>query len=104
MAFCGQEHNRCKAAIDNEITEQTDNFNHIGYNISYCSKEDINSKPNIFQGICKAFQGTHKSKTLKTTQIKSYKVMAVSTSMYNWENWTLNETDRRKIETGEMKF
>ena len=46
------------------------------------------------------------SRTLKelSTQIKFYKVMAVPVLMYGSENWSLNRSDKRKIEAAEMIF
>ena len=38
------------------------------------------------------------------TQIKFYKVMAVPVLMYGSENWSLNRSDKRKIEAAEMRF
>ncbi|KAJ4445668.1 hypothetical protein ANN_12352 [Periplaneta americana] len=38
------------------------------------------------------------------TQLKFYKVMSVPTLTYGSENWTLNKSDRRKIEAAEMRF
>ena len=39
-----------------------------------------------------------------TTQIKFYKVMAVPVLIYGIENWSLNRSDKRKIEAAEMRF
>ena len=45
-----------------------------------------------------------KEKTQLSTQIKFYKVMAVPVLMYDSENWSLNRSDKRKIEAAEMRF
>ena len=45
-----------------------------------------------------------KGKTQLSTQIKFYKVMAVPVLMYGNENWSLNRSDKRKIEAVEMRF
>ena len=46
------------------------------------------------------------SRTLKwkTHSIKFYQVMAVPVLMYGSENWSLNRSDKRKIEAAEMRF
>jgi hypothetical protein len=49
MAFEGKNHTRWKIVIDNKITEQVTSFKYLGYNVSYCLKEDINIKLNKFQ-------------------------------------------------------
>ena len=36
--------------------------------------------------------------------LKFYKVMAVTVLMYGSENWSLNRSDKRKIEAAEMRF
>ena len=36
--------------------------------------------------------------------IRFYKVMAVPALMYDSENWSLNRSDKRKIEAAEMIF
>jgi hypothetical protein len=44
------------------------------------------------------------SKTLQSTQLKFYKIMAVPMLTYASENWTINRSDKKKIESAEMKF
>lgn len=61
-------------------------------------------KINRFQSMCGTIRRTLKNKTLRKTQLKFYKTMAVPMLTYACENWTLNRSDRRKIETAEMKF
>lgn len=68
------------------------------------AKNDINIKINRFYNMCGTIRRTLKNKTLRTTQLKFYKTMAVPMLTYACENWTLNRSDRRKIETAEMKF
>ena len=36
--------------------------------------------------------------------VPSIKVMAVPVLMYGSENWSLNRSDKRKIEAAEMRF
>jgi hypothetical protein len=50
------------------------------------------------------FYRTLKGKTQLPTQIQFYKVMAVHVLMYGTESWSLNRSDKRKIEAAEMKF
>ena len=47
---------------------------------------------------------TLKGNTQLSTQIRFYKVMAVPVLMYGSENWSLNRSDKRKIEAAEMRF
>ena len=47
---------------------------------------------------------TLKGKIQLSAQIKCYKVMAVPVLMYGSENWSLNRSDKRKIEAAELRF
>ena len=61
-------------------------------------------KINRFQSMCGTIRRTLKNKTLRKTQMKFYKTTAVLMLTYACENWTLNRSNRRRIETAEMKF
>jgi hypothetical protein len=50
-------------------------------------KYDVKIKLGGFKRIWGTIRWTHKSKALKATQQKFYRIMAVPTSMYNSENW-----------------
>ena len=54
--------------------------------------------------MCGTVSRTLKRKTQLLTEIKLYKVMAVPVLMYASENWSLNRSDKRKIESAEMRF
>ena len=79
-------------------------FNYLGCIISYCERKEVNNKVNKFQRFCGAISRTLKGKTQLSTQIKLYKVMAVPIVMYGTENWSLNRSDKRKIEATEMRL
>jgi hypothetical protein len=49
MALQGKNHKRYEIVIDNKTIEQVSSFKYLGYNVSYCLKEDINIKLNKFQ-------------------------------------------------------
>jgi hypothetical protein len=65
MAFQGENHIRCKIVIDKTI-EQVSSFKYLGFNVSYCLKEDINIKLNKFLRICGTTRRTLKQKTSQT--------------------------------------
>lgn len=104
IAFKGKAPLRCKIVIDNQIIEQVTGFNYLGFHISYSSNEDINNKLNKFRSMCGTIRRHLGQKTLRSTQLKFYKVMAVPMLRYGCENWATNRGDKRKIETAEMKF
>ena len=54
--------------------------------------------------MCGTISRNLKGKTQLSTQIKFYKVMAVPVLMYGSENWSLNRSNKRKIEAAEMRF
>ena len=104
MGFQGKEHMKTKIVINGKIIEQVRDFNYLGCNISYCERKDVNNKVNMFQRMCGTLSRTLKGKTQLSTQIKFYKVMAVPVLMCGSENWSLKRSDKRKIETAEMRF
>lgn len=104
MAFQGKNHIRCKVVINEKSIEQVNNFNYLGFNISYCDKKDINIKIQKFQKLCGTIRRALRQKTRQDTQLKFYKTMAVPMLTYGCENWTVNRSDRRKIEAAEMRF
>jgi hypothetical protein len=89
---------------DNKTIEQVSSFKYLGFNVSYCLKEDINIKLNKCQRMCGTIRKTLRQKTPQSTQLKFYKIMAVPMLTYASENWTINRSDRKKIESAEMKF
>jgi hypothetical protein len=44
------------------------------------------------------------TKNFADTQLKFYKIMAVPMLTYGSKKWTINPSDKRKIESAEMKF
>ena len=79
-------------------------FNYLGCNISYRERKEVNNKVNKFQRMCGTISRTLQEKIQLSTQNKFYKVMAVPVLMYGNENWSLNQSDKRKIEAAEMRF
>ena len=90
--------------MNGKIIEQERDFNYLGCNISCCERKEVNNKINKFQRMCGTISRTLKGKTQLSTQIKLYKLMAVPVLMYGSENWSLNQSDKRKIEAAEMRF
>jgi hypothetical protein len=41
MPFQGENQTRCEIVIGNKTTEQVSSFKYLGFNVSYCLKEDI---------------------------------------------------------------
>ena len=66
-------------------------------------RKEINNKVNKYQRMCGTISRTLKGKT-QLTQIKFYKVLAVPVLMHGSENWSLNRSDKRKIEAAEMRW
>jgi polyphosphate kinase len=65
MAFQGKNHIRCKIVIDNKTIEQVSSVKYLGFNVSYCLKEDTNIKLNKFQRMCGIIRRTLRQKTLQ---------------------------------------
>jgi hypothetical protein len=69
----------------------------------YCLKEDINIKLNKFQSVGNDTKNIE-TKNFAKQQLKLYKIMAVPTLTYASENWTISRSDKKKIDSAEMKF
>ena len=54
--------------------------------------------------MCGTISRTSNEKSQLSIQIKFYKVMTVPVLMYGSEKWSLNRSDKSKIETAENKF
>jgi uncharacterized GH25 family protein len=54
--------------------------------------------------MCGTIKRTSKNKTRTETQIKFYKVMAVSDGLDGSENWVLTEKDTNRIQEAVMRF
>jgi hypothetical protein len=104
MAFEGKHPRRSKIVIDNKIIEQVSHFNCLGCDVSYNYDADLQIKLYKVQRMCGTIECTVTNKTRKDTQLKFYKFMAVPTLLYGCETWALNRSDKRKIETAEMRF
>jgi hypothetical protein len=59
-------------------------------------KEDINIKLSTFQRMCETIRTVTK-KTLQSTQLQFYKVMAVPVLIYASNNWAINGSDKGEI-------
>jgi hypothetical protein len=53
--------------------------------------------------MCGTIKRTLKNKTRTETQVKFYKVMALSAALYGSENWVLTEKDKNRIQAAEMR-
>ena len=104
MAFEGKYPIRSKIVLNDEILEQVNSFNYLGCLISYDQEKDVERKLNKFQHMCGTIHRTLRNKTRKDTMIRFYKVLAVPLLTYGSENWVLNRTAKRRIETAEMRF
>jgi hypothetical protein len=76
--------------------EQVSSFKYLGFNVSYCLKEDINKKLNKFQKMCGFIRRTSIQQTLQSTQLEFYNIMAVPMLTYASENWTINRSDKKE--------
>jgi hypothetical protein len=59
--------------IGNKTIEQESSFKYLGFNVSYCLKEDVNFKLNKFQRMCRTLRRTLRQETLQITQLNFIK-------------------------------
>jgi hypothetical protein len=62
--------------INNNISDQVNNFNYLGYTITVTNNRDLEIKMNRFNQICSPIRILNK-KTGEATQVKFYRTMAV---------------------------
>ena len=89
--------------MNTKTIEQVRDFNYLGCNISYCERKEVNNKVNKFQRMCGTISRTLKGKTQLSTHIKFYKVMAVSSDVWQWV-LVPKPIRQEKIEATEMGF
>jgi hypothetical protein len=65
--------------INNNIIEEVNSFDYLGYAITVSNDRDLEIKMNIVNQMCSTIRRTLNNKTRKQTQITSYKAMAVLT-------------------------
>ena len=104
LAFRGKEPIRCKIAIENKPVEQVSSFKFLGCHMGLHNEDDIKTKTEKFNYINGTIRRTLKNKTRKETMIKFYKVMSVPAITYGSETWIINKSDKRKIQSAEMRF
>jgi hypothetical protein len=90
MALKGTMNVRTRILINN-IIEQLNSFNYLGYTITVSNNRDLEIKRNRFNQICSTIRTTLNNKTRKETQFKVYKAVAVPTLTYGSEIWTITK-------------
>ena len=73
------------------------NFEYLGYSVSYNASNDVVNKLHKFNLMCGTIRRTLKSAS-KGTRLKFYKVMALQTVFYGYENWTLMKGQASRIQ------
>ena len=104
LAFRGKEQARCKIVINNEMIEQVSTFKFLGCTMSIYQEDDIAKKVEKFNFINGTIRRTLKNKVRKDTMLKFYKVMSIPTITYGSETWTINNKNKKRIQSAEMRF
>ena len=75
----------------------------LSFTFPYVLNNDLKYKHNKLRNMCRITTRTLNKKTLRETQMKFYKVMASPMLICNYENWTMNRSDKKekKIEAGD---
>jgi hypothetical protein len=101
--FCGKCPVRSKLILDNQATKQFSRYSYLSYQLPYQGEIYVNNKLEKFNFMCGKIKPTSRNKTRMKTQIKFYKVMAVSPGPYGSDKWVLTEKDNI-IQAPEMTF
>jgi hypothetical protein len=87
---------RTKIVINN-IIEQVNSFNYLGYTITVSSNRGLEMKVNRFNQMFSIILRTLSKKTRKETQVKVYEAMAVPTFTYGSKIWTVTKNKKQKL-------
>jgi len=104
FGFVGTDHLRTKIIINNETLEQVSEFTYLGCSVSYQFSNDVESKLAKFLQLIGTSKRTIFRKVRTETILKIYNTSVLPTFLYGSENWTPTASQRRRIETAEMKL
>ena len=104
FGFVGTDHLSTKIIINDETLEQVSQFNYLGFSISYQFSNDVESKLAKCLDLIGTIKGTVFSKVRTETILKTHNTLVLPIFSYGSENWTLTASQRRRIETAEMKL
>jgi hypothetical protein len=102
--FVGTDHLRAKIIINNETLDQVSQFTYLGCSISYQFSNDVELKLAKCLQLIGTIRRTVFRKVRRETILKLYNTLVLPTFLYGSENWTLTASQRRRIETAEMKL
>ena len=95
---------RTKIIINDETLEQINQFTYLGCNISYQFSNDVEFKMTKFLQFIGTIKRNIFRKVRKETILKMYNTIIVPALLYGSENCTLTASQRRRIETAEIKL
>jgi hypothetical protein len=105
MAFQSKEHIRSKFCIENTIFEQANNFNYLGYNLTYKGEIDVEKKLEKFNRALRIInQVFHPAQVRKHTRLSGYKTLARPVLAYGSEAVTIRKQGEQWLSIAEMKF
>lgn len=93
--------------INNQTTEQAENFNYLGCDLSFNHDKELQNKLFKLQhmcDMCETIIRTPTNKTTKDTQLMLYNAMAVPILLHGCKNWAYKRANKRRIETAQMKL
>jgi hypothetical protein len=105
MAFYGKEPVPSKLCLNNNILERVNEFNYLGYKLSFVGELDLTGKISKYSKTMGMINNVLKpSLVQKHTRIHIYTTLAHPMLCYGSEAWTIQKSDERRITACEMKF
>lgn len=105
IAFYGKYPVPSKIVVDNVILERVNEFNYLGYNLSFENETDIVNKITKFTKAMGIINNIMKpSLVQKSTRLRLYKTLARPVLTYGSEAWTIRRKDESRVTSNEMRF
>lgn len=96
---------KAKFFINDKILEIVNEFNYLGYKLSFSTESDIHEKIVKFNKSLGILNKVMKSSLVQRhTRASLYKSLARPVLSYGSEAWTLRQSDRSRITASEMRF
>jgi hypothetical protein len=104
ITFIGQWPVRSKITINDKIFDQVNEFKYLGCQISYEGERDVKNKISKFLQVTSTINNVLKpNQVQKSSRMKMYNTLAISTLIYGSKIWTLTQQDKSRLKASEMK-
>ena len=101
--MCGNDIQRVKIVINNNIIEQVTNFKYLGYRIPEY-ESDLEDKLQTYNKINEAIRRHFGKQMNKETKLRIHNITAKAALKFGSEAWVLKKREEQRLEAAQMKF